>query len=53
MAGDHREAAFAWEPTGAGDTPRPSIQVRDAVKSFHGRVVVDVDDLVLGAYPIE
>ena len=53
MAGDHRDAAFAGEPTGASDTSRPSIQVRDAVKSFDGRVVVDVDDLVLGAYPIE
>jgi ABC-type branched-subunit amino acid transport system ATPase component len=32
---------------------RPSIHVRNVVKSFSGRVVVDVDDLVLGAQPIE
>jgi ABC-type branched-subunit amino acid transport system ATPase component len=53
MVGEHRDAAFTEEPTGAGDTSRPSIQIRDAVKSFDGRVVVDVDDLTLGAYPIE
>jgi ABC-type branched-subunit amino acid transport system ATPase component len=32
---------------------RPRIEVRGAVKSFSGRVVVDVDDLVLGEHPIE
>jgi ABC-type branched-subunit amino acid transport system ATPase component len=32
---------------------RPRIRVRGAVKSFSGRVVVDVDDLVLGERPIE
>jgi ABC-type branched-subunit amino acid transport system ATPase component len=32
---------------------RPRIHVRGAVKSFSGRVVVDVDDLVLGDRPIE
>jgi ABC-type branched-subunit amino acid transport system ATPase component len=32
---------------------RPSIRIRDAVKSFDGRVVVDVSDLTLGAHPIE
>jgi ABC-type branched-subunit amino acid transport system ATPase component len=32
---------------------RPQIHVRGAVKSFSGRVVVHVDDLVLGARPIE
>jgi ABC-type branched-subunit amino acid transport system ATPase component len=32
---------------------RPRIRVRGAVKSFSGRVVVDVDDLVLGDQPIE
>jgi ABC-type branched-subunit amino acid transport system ATPase component len=53
MAGEHRDAAFTGEPMGASDTSRPSIQIRDAVKSFDGRVVVDVDDLTLGAYPIE
>jgi ABC-type branched-subunit amino acid transport system ATPase component len=33
--------------------PRPQIRVRNAVKSYSGRVVVDVDDLVLGDQPIE
>ncbi len=32
---------------------RPRIRVQNAVKSFSGRVVVDVDDLVLGERPIE
>jgi ABC-type branched-subunit amino acid transport system ATPase component len=32
---------------------RPRIRVQGAVKSFSGRVVVDVDDLVLGNRPIE
>ncbi len=31
----------------------PQIRIRGAVKSFSGRVVVDVDDLVLGDQPIE
>jgi ABC-type branched-subunit amino acid transport system ATPase component len=33
--------------------PRPQIRVEGAVKSFSGRVVVDVDDLVFGDVPIE
>lgn len=32
---------------------RPRIRVQGAVKSFSGRVVVDIDDLVLGDRPIE
>ena len=32
---------------------RPRIRIQGAVKSFSGRVVVDVDDLVLGDQPIE
>jgi ABC-type branched-subunit amino acid transport system ATPase component len=32
---------------------RPSIRIQNAVKSFDGRVVVDVADLTLGKYPIE
>ncbi|HEX6128828.1 MAG TPA: ATP-binding cassette domain-containing protein [Candidatus Limnocylindria bacterium] len=32
---------------------RPQIHIRGAVKSFSGRVVVNVDDLVLGDQPIE
>ena len=32
---------------------RPQIRIEGAVKSFSGRVVVDVDELVLGDQPIE
>ncbi len=32
---------------------RPQIRVEGAVKSFSGRVVVDVDELILGDQPIE
>ena len=32
---------------------RPRIHIKGAVKSFGGRVVVDIDDLVLGDQPIE
>jgi ABC-type branched-subunit amino acid transport system ATPase component len=32
---------------------RPRIRIQGAVKSFSGRVVVNVDDLVLGEQPIE
>jgi len=32
---------------------RPRIRIQGAVKSFSGRVVVDVDDLILGNRPIE
>ncbi|MDJ0665382.1 MAG: ATP-binding cassette domain-containing protein [Acidimicrobiia bacterium] len=32
---------------------RPQIRVQNAVKSFSGRVVVDIDDLMLGDQPIE
>ena len=32
---------------------RASIRIQDAVKSFDGRVVVDVADLTLGTHPIE
>ena len=34
-------------------TTRPQIRIHGAAKSFSGRVVVDVDDLVLGERPIE
>lgn len=40
------------EPS-AGALTRPQIRIRNAVKSFSGRVVVDVDDLVLGDQPVE
>jgi ABC-type branched-subunit amino acid transport system ATPase component len=53
MAGDHRNAVFAGEPTGGSGSPRARVGIRDAVKSFDGRVVVDVDDLTLGTHPIE
>ena len=32
---------------------RPRVHIEHAVKSFDGRVVVDIADLILGAYPIE
>jgi ABC-type branched-subunit amino acid transport system ATPase component len=35
------------------EVARPRIHVRRAVKSFSGRVVVDIDDLILGEKPIE
>jgi ABC-type branched-subunit amino acid transport system ATPase component len=37
----------------ATEVARSKIDVRKAVKSFSGRVVVDVDDLALGAKPVE
>ncbi len=49
MASDVVGAPVA-DATAAG---RPRIRVRNVVKSFSGRVVVDVDDLVLGEQPIE
>jgi ABC-type branched-subunit amino acid transport system ATPase component len=36
-----------------GAVTRPQIRIQGAVKSFSGRVVVDVGDLVLGDQPIE
>ncbi len=38
---------------GGTEGARPTIRIQGAVKSFHGRVVVDVDDLTLGKHPIE
>jgi ABC-type branched-subunit amino acid transport system ATPase component len=35
------------------EVQRPRIHVRSAVKSFGGRVVVNIDDLVMGEHPIE
>jgi len=37
----------------AAAVTRPRIRIEGAVKSFSGRVVVDIDDLVLGDRPIE
>ena len=44
---------MASDPAVATEVARPQIHVRSAVKSFSGRVVVDVDELVLGEKPIE
>jgi ABC-type branched-subunit amino acid transport system ATPase component len=44
---------MASDPAAVTAMTRPQIRVRGAVKSFSGRVVVDVDDLVLGERPIE
>ena len=51
MAGDAAMTAAPAEAPGTVAWPR--IRVQGAVKSFAGRVVVDVDDLVLGQRPIE
>src|SRR5512134_1528229 len=37
----------------AADVSRPQIRIQGAAKSFSGRVVVDVDEFVLGSRPIE
>jgi ABC-type branched-subunit amino acid transport system ATPase component len=39
--------------TGLVAIPRPQIRIEGAAKSFSGRVVVDVDHLVLGTQPIQ
>jgi ABC-type branched-subunit amino acid transport system ATPase component len=44
---------MASEVTAVAVPDRPRIHVSGAVKSFAGRVVVDVDDLVLGERPVE
>ncbi len=51
MASDPR--ATTAEPVGNTNGQRPSIHIEGAVKSFDGRVVVDVDELTLGKHPIE
>jgi ABC-type branched-subunit amino acid transport system ATPase component len=50
---DSPEVAIDSAPRGEPREERPTIRIQEAVKSFHGRVVVDVDDLILGAHPIE
>jgi branched-chain amino acid transport system ATP-binding protein len=47
------EIAMAAALTAPGAPAWPRIRVKNAAKSFAGRVVVDVDDLVLGQRPIE
>jgi len=44
---------MAADATTAVEVARPRIHVRNAQKSFAGRVVVDVDDVVFGESPIE
>jgi len=53
MAADSNDTASAGDPTTARSASRPSVHVKDAVKSFSGRVVVEVEDLTLGTHPIE
>jgi len=44
--------AEAVEPVAVAAASRPRIRIEGAAKSYSGRVVVDVDDLVLGDQPI-
>lgn len=53
MAAETKDTAVTGGPTGGSDGSRPSVHIQDATKSFSGRVVVDVEDLTLGTYPIE
>lgn len=41
------------DETRTAQITRPQIRIEDAVKSFNGRVVVDIDELTLGDQPIE
>jgi len=41
------------EPTAVMPATRPTLRVEGAIKSFDGRVVVDVADLTLGRNPVE
>jgi ABC-type branched-subunit amino acid transport system ATPase component len=41
------------DDTQSATVTRPQIRIQNAVKSFNGRVVVDVEDLTLGDHPIE
>jgi ABC-type branched-subunit amino acid transport system ATPase component len=51
MVSDPR--ATTAKPVGNTNGQRPNIRIEAAVKSFDGRVVVDVDELTLGKHPIE
>jgi ABC-type branched-subunit amino acid transport system ATPase component len=53
MAAETKDTAVTGGPTGGSDGSRPSVHIQGATKSFSGRVVVDVEDLTLGTYPIE
>jgi ABC-type branched-subunit amino acid transport system ATPase component len=50
MVAEPVEPAAAAEAAGVD---RPRIRIQGAVKSFSGRVVVDIDELVLGDQPIQ
>jgi ABC-type branched-subunit amino acid transport system ATPase component len=50
---DLRDPVAAAVPAGESGRPRPTIHIEGAVKSFDGRVVVDVGELTLGEHPIE
>ena len=53
MAADTTDTPVAGQPGEASEASRPSVHIQDAIKSFNGRVVVDVKDLTLGGHPIE
>lgn len=53
MVDDMGSTAPAEESVVDHPSSRPTIHVQGAVKSFSGRVVVDVDELTLGAHPVE
>ena len=40
------------DDTQSATVTRPQIRIQNAVKSFNGRVVVDVEDLTLGDHPV-
>lgn len=53
MATESQPVTTSGGPTSLEERPRPRIQVEGATKHFGGRLVVDVEDLVLGNHPIE
>lgn len=53
MASEYQDPASTAQPAKGSDDSRPRIHIHDAVKSFDGRIVVDVNDLTLGTHPIE
>lgn len=53
MVDESRNTVSAEESMGDGAGSSPIVRIRDAVKSFGGRVVVDIEDLTLGAHSIE
>jgi ABC-type branched-subunit amino acid transport system ATPase component len=50
---DREATTTALKTSGGGGGRRPIIHIEEAMKSFDGRVVVDVDELTLGDHPIE